>query len=164
MMNAKRPVIGDYRAAVTHARQKQNLLILDVSGSMNSSTIARIVDDVVALSYTANACMAIVSDTTTYWEAGAYDTAAILAKATYGGTHYETLANLMDRDWGTVITVADYDSSWSAKDHIAQCKGHIDEVIDVSLVNRPTYLAECVGQLADKVSPILIGSTGYVLV
>jgi hypothetical protein len=48
--------------------------------------------------------------------------------------------------------------------HIAQCKGHIDEVIDVSLVNRPTYLAECVGQLADKVSPILIGSTGYVLV
>jgi hypothetical protein len=33
----------------------------------------------------------------------------------------------------------------------------------VSLVNRPTYLAECVGQLAAKVRPLLIAATSYVL-
>jgi hypothetical protein len=162
-LNARRPTIGDYRASIQHARVQENLLILDVSGSMNAVTVRRIIDDVVALSYQANAHMAIVSDQCTYWPAGAYSVDDVLAKATYGGTHYETLAPLFDRDWGTVITVADYDSSPSSKKAIARCKGRIDQVIDVSLVNKPTFLAEVVGQLASSVKPILIGSGHYVL-
>lgn len=162
-MNAKRPTIGDYRASITHARQKENLLILDVSGSMNEATVKAIVDDVVALSYQANAHMAIVSNTTTYWQPGSYGVSDILAAAQYGGTYYETLAPLFDRDWGVVITVADYDSSPSAKDALRPCVGRIDQVLDVSLVNRPTFLAECVGQLAADVTPLLIASSPYVL-
>lgn len=159
-LNAKRPTLGDYRAKIEHAPVKQNLVILDVSGSMSEATIRTIVSDVVALSYVANASMAIVSDKTTFWEPGAFDVSDILAAATYGGTHYETLYPLFDRDWGTVICVADYDSSNAAKEKLRKkSKGHIDVVVDVSLVPMPTYLAECVGQMADKVRPILIANS-----
>ena len=162
-LNKQRPVIGDYKAGIHHAPQKQNLLILDVSGSMTVGTIHAIVDDVVALSYKANAHMAVVSDSCTYWQPGSYSVDDVLRACEFCGTHYEKLAPLFDRDWGTVITVADYDSSPSAKRRLAKCTGRIDEVLDLSLVDQPTFMAECVGQLAAKVRPILIASSPYVL-
>jgi hypothetical protein len=162
-LNARRPTIGDYRARIHHARQQQNLLILDVSGSMNSHTVATIVGDVVALAYEANAHLAIVSDFVTHWEPGNYDVSSVLAKATYGGTHYEQLAPLMDLDWGVVITVADYDSFVDARSKLRSCSGSIELVLDVSLVNRPTFLAECVGTRAKEVRPILVAPGPYVL-
>lgn len=163
-LNAKRPTIGDFRAKVHHAGARDNLLIFDVSGSMGADLVRKIVDDVVSMSYLANAHLAIVSNTTTHWEPGNYDSASVLAKAEFGGTQYETLAPLLDRDWGVVVTIADYDSSRSAQQHIAaHCRGKIEQVMDVSLVNRPTFLAECVGQLADKVTPMLVANTSNVL-
>lgn len=163
VMNAKRPIIGDYKAKIHHAPQKENLVILDVSGSVTEHTIRTIVDDVIAMSYMANAHLAIVSNTCTYWPAGAYGSDDVLAAAEFGGTHYETLEDLFDRDWGVVVTVADYDSSLDSKRVIARCTGRIDEVLDISLVNRPTFLAEVVGQLADSVRPLLVASTSRVL-
>lgn len=157
-MNAKRPTIGDFKASIKHDPVKENLLVLDVSGSMSESTIRLIIEDVVALSYVANAHMAVVSNTTTYWAPGTYSVDDVLEAAEYGGTHYETLKDLFDRDWGVVITIADYDSSLSAKQRLVRCKGHIDVVLDISLVSQPTFLAECVGQLADEVQPVLLGS------
>lgn len=162
-MNAKRPTLGSYKAHIHHDPVKENLLILDVSGSMSAPTIKAIIEDVVALSYKANAHMAVVSDTTTHWEPGSYSVENVLAACEYSGTHYETLEDLLHRNWGTVITVADYDSSRSAKDHLdRQCRGHVDQVLDISLVYRPTFLAECVGQLADEVKPLLIAN-GYLI-
>lgn len=162
-LNVRRPTLGDYRAQVHHAPVKENLVILDVSGSMTEPTIRMIVDDVVALSYEANAHMVVVSDKTIYWEPGSFSTDDVLRAAEFGGTHYETLKPLFDRDWGVVVTVADYDSSQSAKDSLRRnCTGHIDQVLDISLVNQPTFLAECVGQFASEVRPILIAQpTGY---
>jgi len=158
-LNRNRPTIGDYRAKIHHEPVKENLVILDVSGSMNADTVARVIDDVIALSYMANAHMAVVSNTTTHWEPGSYSVDNVLAAAEYGGTHYETLYPLFDgKDWGVVITVADYDSSPAAKDALRSASGHIDQVLDISLVARPTYLAECVGQLSDEVRPLLIAS------
>jgi len=163
-MNRQRPTIGTYGAAIKHQLVPDVLVILDVSGSMSASTISQIVDDVVAMSWKANAHMAIVSNSAFHWEPGTYNVADILRKAEYGGTQYEMLTPLLQKDWGTVITVADYDSSNEAKRYIANnAKGRIGQVLDISLVNRPTFLAECVGQLADDVRPILIGSSGYVL-
>jgi hypothetical protein len=162
-LNARRPTIGDYRARIHHGRQQQNLLVLDVSGSMSEHTVATIVEDVVALAYNANAHLAIVSNTVTHWEPGNYDVDSVLRKAEYGGTHYEQLAPLMDQDWGVVITVADYDSYVDARDAIRQRTGSIDLVLDVSLVNKPTFLAECLGTIAKEVRPILVAPGPYVL-
>jgi hypothetical protein len=163
-MNAKRPTIGQYKAAVHHAPKPDNLIIFDVSGSMGERLVQTLVDDVVAMSYMANAHLAIVSNTTTHWEPGSYDSASVLAAAEFGGTQYETLAPLLERDWGVVVTVADYDSSASARDFIARnCRGSIEQVLDISLVNRPTFLAECVGQLANEVRPVLVATGSYVL-
>lgn len=158
-LNKNRPTLGVHKAYIHHAPEKQNLLILDVSGSMTDSTIRTIINDVVALSYKANAHMAIVSNSCFYWQPGSYNVDDVLAKCEFGGTRYEQLAPLFDRDWGTVITVADYDSSLSAKAHLSdECTARIDSVLDISLVGRPTFLAECVGQFADDVRPLLIAS------
>jgi hypothetical protein len=158
-VNAKRPLLGDYKAAVHHAPQRENLVILDVSGSMTEHTIATIIEDVVALSWLANAHLAIVSDTATHWGPGEYDAAAVLKVAEYCGTHYETLSALLDQDWGVVVTIADYDSSPSAQRAIKNCQGQIEQLLDISLVDRPTYLAEVVGQLAKDVRPLLVAAT-----
>ena len=158
VMNAKRPTIGDYRAKIHHRAVPDVAVVLDVSGSMTAETIRTIIDDVVALSWKANAHLFIVSNTTTHWEPGAYDVPTVLRRAEYGGTHYETLAPAFNRAWGTVITIADYDSSNSAKRWIRDnCPaGQIDQLFDISLVNRPTFLGECLGQLASNVKPLLV--------
>jgi hypothetical protein len=156
VVNAKRPIIGDYKAKIHHAPQRENLVILDVSGSMSETTVQTIIEDVVALSYMANAHLAIVSDTATHWGPGEYSVDMVLAVAEYSGTHYETLAGLFNQDWGVVVTIADYDSAAVSKTAIAKCRGHIEQVLDISLVNRPTFLSEVVGQLADEVRPLLI--------
>ena len=156
-MNHRRNSLGVHKATIQHQSVPDVLVILDVSGSMTANTIAAIIGDVVSLSWKANAHLAIVSNDTFLWEPGSYDVECVLAKAQYGGTYYETLAPLFERDWGTVVTIADYDSSQGAKHAIARAAtGRIGQVLDISLVNQPTFLAECVGQLADEVTPLLI--------
>lgn len=162
-LNTKRPVIGDYRASIKHVRQAPNLVILDVSGSMTERTVSTIIDDVVALSWQANASLAIVSNTATIWGPGEYDSKVVLAASEFSGTHYETLSALLEQDWGVVVTIADYDSSPSAKNALAKCRGTIELLLDISLVNSPTYLAECVGQRALEVRPLLVGNSASVL-
>ena len=157
VMNRNRPTIGAHKAAIQHQAVPDVAVVLDVSGSMSRETIETIIADVVGLSWKANAHLLIVSNNTYHWEPGTYDVASVLAKAEYGGTHYETLAPMLNRDWGTVISIADYDSSASAKRYIqANSTGRIGTLLDISLVNRPTYLGECLGQLADEVRPLLI--------
>ncbi len=162
-LNRQRPTLGTHRAAIHHAPVKNNLVILDVSGSMSEGTVRRIIDDVIALSYNANAHMAVVSNTATTWEPGSYGSDDVIRASEFGGTHYETLVPLLNQDWGTVITIADYDSSHSAKQACAKGRGHIDTLLDISLVNQPTFLAACVGQLADEVRPLLIAQSYYVM-
>lgn len=157
-MNLRRPTIGVQQAGIYHAPAAENLIIFDVSGSMSEHTVKTIVDDVVGMAYMANAHLAIVSNTCTHWEPGSYNSDVVLEAAEFGGTHYEQLTGLLNQDWGTVVCIADYDSSYGSKQAIKQCTGRINELFDVSLVNRPTFLAECVGQLASKVTPMLIAS------
>jgi hypothetical protein len=159
VLNSKRPIIGDHKAYVHHAPKPDNLIIFDVSGSMSETTVQTLVDDVVALSFMANAWLVIVSNTATVWEPGSYTTTAVLEAAEYQGTHYETLAPLLNRDWGVVVTIADYDSSWSAREEIKkECTGKIELLLDISLVSRPTFLSEVVGQLATEVRPLLVAA------
>ena len=160
-VNARRPrgPLGSFGPRVVHPAWGENLVILDVSGSMTSHTVQTIADDVVALSYKANAHFAIVSNSCFYWAPGTYSTKDILNKAEYGSTHYDQLVQLFNRDWTTVTTIADYDSYKDSKAVFRQhATGRVGEVLDISLVNRPTYLAECIGVVADKVTPLLIGT------
>ena len=162
VLNSKRPILGDYRASIYHAPKPENLVVFDVSGSMNEDTVSRVVEDVVALSYMANAHLAIVSHTTTVWGPGEYDVSAVLNAAEYGGTHYETLAPLFqNQKWGVVVTIADYDGSQAAMRAFESCNGSVEQVLDISLVNRPTYLSEVIGSLAKEVRPLLIAEDNY---
>ena len=162
-MNANRPTVGVYEPHISHHRRPSSLLILDVSGSMTEETIRTIAADVVGLAWKADAHLAVVSNTMTVWEPGGYDVKAILRAAEFSGTHYEQLAPLFNQNWGTVITVADYDSSWSAKMALRHCSSTIEEIIDISLVNRPTFLSESIGHMAKKITPMIVGSGSYPL-
>ena len=161
--NTQRNAIGTYKAQVVHDPVPPRLVIFDVSGSMTEETVKAIADEVVGLSYAVNASLAIVSNNAFFWDAGTFDTNDVLEKAEYWGTHYEMLAPILDQDWDTVITIADYDSSMSSLTYLRDnCKGRIREVLDISLVDQPSFLAKCVGLLANKVTPILIGNSRYV--
>ena len=163
-LNRQYNAIGTYEAEVLHKRTPPRLVILDVSGSMTEDTVARIVEPVVALAYEINAHIAIVSNTATLWEPGSFGVDDILVAAEYGGTHYEMLAPIFDEDWETVVTIADYDSAAAARDYLRQeCSGSVGQVLDISLVNQPTYLSMCVGQLAKEVTPLLVGTGVNVL-
>lgn len=162
-LNKQRATLGQYQARITRQPVPENLVILDVSGSMTERTIRTIVEDVVALSYKANAHLAIVSSDTFHWDPGSYSVRTVLEHAQYGNTIYSTLLPLFDRNWGTVVTIADYDSYGPTKDRFAKCEGSVQEVLDISLVNKPTFLAECVGTLAKEVRPLMIGNSSYVL-
>lgn len=162
-LNARRPTIGDYKAQIKHQHQGSNLIILDVSGSMSEETVRTIIGDVVGLAWEADAYLAIVSNTCTWWKPGEYDVDVVLARSEFGGTHYEELAELFRmQSWDVVVTIADYDSSYGAKAAIEATKGHVHKVLDISLVNQPTFLSEVVGTIADEVKPILIGRNYYV--
>lgn len=162
-LNKQRPTIGTYGAAIQHQHEADNLIILDDSGSMSEHTVRTIIEDVVGLAYMAKAHLVLVSNTARHWEPGSYDVKSVLAHAEYQWTMYDQLVPILNRDWGTVVTIADYDSSLSAKQAVAKATGHIDQVLDISLVNRPTFLSECVGQNADEVRPLLVGSSRYIL-
>lgn len=163
-VNARRPTIGDYRAGFKHEQVKRVLVVFDVSGSMSEPTVRTIVDDVVGLAYEANASLAIVSNSCTFYPAGGFSTAQVLNDAEYMGTHYEMLVPLFtDQDWDAVVTIADYDSSPSSQAALRRCNGRIGQLFDVSLVNRSTFLAECLSPLADEVRPLLIASDGAYL-
>lgn len=157
-MNMNRPTIGRHQAVIAHQSVPDVLVILDVSGSMTENTIKDIVDDVVAMSWDANATLAIVSDHTYVWEPGTYNTAMVLEAAEYGGTVYETLLPLFKQDWGTVITIADYDSGYNALSRFSKASGRVGQVFDISLVPQPTYLGECVATLSEKYQSLVIAS------
>jgi len=161
--NAQRASIGQFAPVITHQRTGNNLVVLDVSGSMTEGTVRRIVDEVVGLAYDINASMAIVSDSAFLYEPGHFTSATVLRDAEYCGTHYEALVPVFHQDWARVVTIADYDSSYSAKRAFSQARGRVGEVLDFSLVNQPTFLAECIGTIANEVRPVLTGSTPYVL-
>lgn len=161
-MNRNRPTIGVHAAAIQHKRVDDVAVVLDVSGSMTETTVRAILEDVLALTYSTNAHLMTVSNWVCYWEPGSASMDAVLKTSEYGGTCYEQLVPMFNREWGTVVTIADYDSSVGAKRALALCTGHIGQILDISLVNRPTYLGECLGQLADSIEPLLIGKSAYV--
>jgi hypothetical protein len=164
-MNKKRPTLGVHQAGIHHALQVENLVVFDVSGSMTENTVRAMCSDVVALSYQANAHLAVVSDTVTYWTPGSFTVDNVLEACEFSGTHYEELLPLFQsRDWGTVVCIADYDSSFDAKENlVANATSRIDTLLDVSLVNRPTFMSECLGHMAANIEPLLIGKSQYVL-
>ena len=89
--------------------------------------------------------------TATLWEPGTFDAQQVLDLAEFGGTHYEQLLPLFERDWGTVICIADYDSHSGVKALFGSgCYGIVGEVFDISLVAKQTFLSECVGVLSNK--------------
>ena len=161
-MNRNRPTIGVHAAAIQHKRVDDVAVVLDVSGSMTETTVRAILEDVLALTYSTNAHLMTVSNRARHWGPGSASMDAVLKTSEYGGTYYEQLVPMFNREWGTVVTIADYDSSAEAKRALAQCTGHIGQILDISLVNRPTYLGECLGQLADSIEPLLIGKSAYV--
>ena len=158
--NAKRNTIGQFQANIIHQNRLPNLVIFDDSGSVGKETVRALAEDVVALGYKANADLVLVSDTARYWPRGTYTVERIVQEAEYSGTRYETLLPIFTGSvWGHVITIADYDSSYQVRQKFLDLKGQavqptVEKVLDISLVQRPSYLCEVVGILARNVEAL----------
>ena len=46
---------------------------------------------------------------------------------------------------------------------LSHCTSTIEEIIDISLVDRPTFLSESIGHMAKKITPMIVGSGSYPL-
>ena len=150
-MNRRRPTLGDYRATFKYTEKAPNLVILDVSGSIGEKAVKAVAEEVVSLGYKADAHLALVSTSTLHWEPGTYSVRSILESAEYGGTQYESLAPLFhNRDWETVVTMADYDGYSNARDRLSELPGSIEKLVDISLVRKPTHLAMCLESRAKE--------------
>jgi hypothetical protein len=158
-MDRRSHKIGVSEVAISHMHARPNLVIFDDSGSMGEETVMRLGHAVKKLAVSANAHLVLVSNTPRHWEPGEFTVEALRLQAEYGGTHYETLAPIMDRDWGVVVTIADWDSSWGAKQALEKCSGSIEKLLDISLVARPTFLAECLEPLAKETKPLLVAKS-----
>lgn len=162
--NAQRATIGTFDPYVARQRIAKRIVVLDVSGSVSENTVRRIAGEVVGMAYDIEAYLAIVSENAFLYEPGTFSVDTVLRDAEYWGTHYEMLTPIFHEDWETAITIADYDSAWTAQDHLAKnARGRIGQVLDFSLVNRPTFLSEVLGRIAGEVKPILIGNSEYLL-
>jgi len=157
--NSQRPTIGKMHTVIQHQPDPRVLIILDDSGSITEPTVRAIANDVVQLGYNVGATLALVSNSTRVWNPGEYTVDGILRATECWGTHYETLLTLLNEDWDVVITIADYDSSLDAKRVLANAVGSIGQVFDISLVDTPTFLSECVGQHAQEVKSLLMASS-----
>ena len=156
-LNKRRPTVGDFGARLQFKGGKPNAVVVDASGSVSRRTLSAYVEEVVGLAYKANAHLIVVSDTATIWGPGEFSVASVMEAAEFGGTRYETLIPLFrGRDWGVVLTVADYDSYWAVEHMFADLNGHVDLVLDISIEDRPTYLSQCIGRIADEVRPLMI--------
>lgn len=154
-----RKKVGFMQARITHPRHAENAVFVDDSGSVGEKTLTAVAHAVKAMAVKANAHLVLVSNTVRHFKPGEYTVASILANAEYMGTHYETLVPLMNRHWGKVITIADFDSSWGAKEALSTCTGSIDTLLDISYVDRPTFLAECLDHLARESRPLMVGAS-----
>lgn len=162
--DVQRRSIGQFAPQIQRQQVAPRLVVLDVSGSMSKHTVERIVGEVVGLAYDVDASMAIVSNNAYLWSPGQFTVESVLADAEYGGTHYEELLPIFHQDWETVITVADYDSDRKVKQLFkSNARGRVGQVLDFSLVNRPTFLAEVIGTIASEVTPVTIGNAWHVL-
>ena len=158
--NHRRNQVGSFSATIQHQPEERNLVILDDSGSMGPQLIQAIADEVVALSYSINATLVLVSNTARRWAPGAFTTASVLEHTQFGGTYYEELQPVLNESWDRVVTIADFDSSGSAADYLRRkAKGSIGTIYDVSLVNRPTFLSIALNHLASKRHQIFLANS-----
>ena len=155
--------IGTFEARIDHSRTSRSLVILDVSGSMTRETVTTILGDVLALTKKADAHLAIVSNNTFLWNPGEASIQGVLNAAEFSGTQYASLIPVLQGAWDTVITIADYDSSRSTKVAIErECKTlSIRQLYDMSLVDCPTFLAECLEFAAEQAQPLLVHRYNY---
>lgn len=155
--------IGTFEARIDHSRTSRSLVILDVSGSMSKETVDAILGDVLALTKKADAHLAIVSNNAFLWKPGEATMQAVLSASEFRGTQYASLIPVLQGTWDTVITIADYDSSRDTRTAIARdCKSlKIRQLYDMSLVDRPTFLAECLEFAAEQTQPLLVCNNRY---
>lgn len=165
-LNYKTNTFGTTQVSVAPIMSLPNALILDDSGSVTRQTFEALVSEYVAVANTHQMHVILVSNTARHFAPEEVSVANLMSVAQFGGTHYEELIRndiLGNMEWGTVITIADYDSSPAAAQVLQNARGRIGLLLDLSLVNRRTYLSEVIGHLADDFKQVLVGAHGYPL-
>lgn len=135
------------RARIEYSNLLPNLLIIDVSSSQGSALIASIVDNCIDLAVKYDMHLGIVSHIAEWYVPGTYDRDAVMnSPCMNGGTSYKALADIgvASENWGTVVTVADFDGQQYDRDAWHKAGGSVDHVVDISTVTKQSWLSEVV--------------------
>ena len=162
--------IGTVKTGLEYQADTKAAIVLDCSGSMGTKLGKAIAESVVRLADTLKCDLILVSSTAVRLPAGTFGVKTVLANWQNQLTLYNQLIPYfrdISQSYDTVITIADYDSIASHKLAIQQeCGARIQKVYDVCVEYvedgrgnlRTSFLAECLGQLADEVIPVFVGA------
>lgn len=164
--------IGTVKQGLEYQQAARAVVILDDSGSMGTDLGRAIVEPVVRLADSLQCDLILVSSTARRFPAGTFGVATVMQAWENRYTWYNQLIPFfrdVSQSYDIAITIADYDSHSEHKTQIRrECKARIQTVYDVNVQFRQqldgslstTYLAECLGQLADRVVPVFVGAKG----
>ena len=162
--------IGTVKTGLEYQADTKAAIVLDCSGNMGRKLGEAIAESVVKLADTLKCDLILVSSTAVRLPAGTFGVKTVLANWQNQLTLYNQLIphfRDISQSYDVVITIADYDSISSHKSQIMQeCNARIQQVYDVCVEHtldsngnlRTSFLAECLGQLADNVIPVFVGA------
>lgn len=172
MQLSKFGTYGTMKEQIEYEQDTVACVVLDDSGSMGRPLGQAIVGAAVNLADSLKCDLILVSSYAYRFPAGTFNTDSVMARWENGWTFYNQLIPYfrdISQSYDVVVTIADYDSVPSHKEQILRaCSARIQVLYDICVQYtedgngniRTSYLAECLGQLADRVVPVFVGAPG----
>ena len=164
--------VGTVKTQMEYEVDTNAVVVVDDSGSMGVALGRAIAEPIVRLADSLKCDLILVSSTATRFPAGTFDVQTILDHWENGWTFYNQLIPFfkdVSQSYDVIVTIADYDSHSEHKAEILKkCGAHAQVLYDINVAYttdgdgnlKTSYLAECLGQLADRVVPVFVGAKG----
>ncbi len=148
------------------------VVVADCSGSMGIALGRAIAEPIVRLADSLKCDLILVSTTAVRFPAGTFSVETVIDNWQNGWTYYNQLIPCfkdISQSYDVVVTIADYDSHAEHKREIlAKCGARAQVLYDINVQYtedadgniKTSFLAECLGQLADRVVPVFVGAKG----
>lgn len=164
--------IGTVKTQLEYEVDTNAVLVVDCSGSMGMALGQAIAEPVVRLANDLKCDLILVSTNAVKFPAGTFTVDTVLDNWQNGWTYYNQLIPFfrdITQSYDAIVTIADYDSHAEHKSQIArECAARAQVLYDINVQYttdydgniRTSFLAECLGQLADRVVPVFVGAPG----
>ena len=164
--------IGTVKTQMEYEQDTNAVVVADCSGSMGLALGRAIAEPIVRLANSLKCDLILVSSEAKRFPAGTFDVQTILDNWQNGWTFYNQLIphfRDITQSYDVIVTIADYDSHIEHLREInSKCAARAQVLYDINVQYtededgnvKTSFLAECLGQLADRVVPVFVGARG----